>query len=155
MLSISDEERKMLLPRKGANLGRKPLHITEQMIKDAEVLSGRGLTYAQIAHYFGIHETTFYRKIEEFPALGEALMKGKSKTISQVAGKLIELIKGGSVPAAIFYLKTQAGWKDLDGNSKDYNEASEVQEKKKLTTGTKDPNEAAKVYQQIMLKGKK
>lgn len=134
--------------------GAKPEFIvTPELIKDAETLSGRGLTRKQVADYFGISERHLYAKMNEYPDLKVALTQGKAKTISFVAGKLIEQIKGGDVKAMMFYLKTQAGWRDVSTivveQEPDHNDDDD------LKLNTSDPNEASKIYQQIMLKGKK
>ena len=136
-------------------LGRPPFEFTEAMIKNASTLSGQGLTHKQIAAFFGIGTNTFYMKMKEYPELREAVTKGKSKMISFVAGHLIQQIKNGSTTATIFYLKTQAGWKEVDPNDPTPPEfEDEKVPPQKLELNTNDPNEAAKVYQQIMLRGK-
>lgn len=139
-------------PNKG-KVGKPPEFIVnEEIIRDAETLSGRGLTRKQVADYFGISERHLYAKMNEYPDLKLALTKGKAKTISFVAGKLIEQIKGGDVKAMMFYLKTQAGWRDVSTivveHEPDHNDDD-------ISINTSDPNEASKIYQQIMLKGKK
>lgn len=129
------------------------LQITEQLIKDAEALSGRGLTRKQVADYFGISERWLYAKMNEFPDLKLALTKGKAKTIALVAGKLIEQVKSGDTKAMMFYLKTQAGWRDVSTIVIEQDPSSDDDDDLKINTS--DPNEASKIYQQIMLRGKK
>ena len=46
------------------------------------------------------------------PEVYERYKKGKAKAIQKMAGGLIEQAVSGNTAAAIFYLKTQAGWKD-------------------------------------------
>lgn len=134
--------------------GKPPeFFVTEELIKDAETLSGRGLTRKQVADYFGISERHLYAKMNEYPDLKLALTKGKAKTISFVAGKLIEQIKMGDVKAMMFYLKTQAGWRDVSTIVVEHEPETDGDDDLKLNTS--DPNEASKIYQQIMLKGKK
>lgn len=132
---------------------KKRVEITDEVIKQVEFLSGRGLTEYQIAAYFGISDVTFQTYKNDNPKLMETLRKGKSKTISFVSGQLIEQIRRGSTSATIFYLKCQAGWKDPNAasNKKNDDESDESNEPKDLKTGTSDPNEASKIYQQIML----
>ena len=134
--------------------GKPPeFSVTDELIKDAETLFGRGLTRKQVADYFGISERHLYAKMNEYPDLKLALTKGKAKTISFVAGKLIEQIKGGDVKAMMFYLKTQAGWRDVSTIVVEHEPENDGDDDLKLNTS--DPNEASKIYQQIMLKGKK
>ena len=143
-------------PQKKHKGGREvALVFTEEMLKEVEVLAGRGLTQKQIAGYFGIGLSTIENYARNNPDLKKALVRGKSKTISFVAGKLIEQIKAGSTSATIFYLKTQAGWAEPDPNNPPPpDDDEEKAPPQKLELNTKDPNEAAKVYQQIMLRGK-
>lgn len=78
------------------------------------------LTKAQLADYFGMCENT-YRKLEEGdPILYEAYKKGKAKAIAIVASNLVNQAQKGNIAAAIFYLKTQAKWKEtIDLTSSD------------------------------------
>jgi len=72
------------------------------------------LTKSQLADYFGISETTFRAIEERQPEVSDAYKKGKGKAIASVAGNLVNQAQNGNVTAAIFYLKTQAGWKEQD-----------------------------------------
>jgi len=127
--------------------------LLEESLKEMEILSGRGLTLRQIAHYFDISLSALEKYSKKHPQLRAALRRGKSKTISYVSGKLIEQIKAGSTSATIFFLKTQAGWKDPNLVASNY-ESDEKVSASKLSTKTTDPNEAARAYQQIMLREK-
>lgn len=122
--------------RKEGKVGRRMIEFTDDAIKKAEVLAGRGLTFEQIANYFGIGKTTFYRKMNENPELEMALLRGKAKTISMVSGKLLEQINDGNVPATIFYLRTQARW-TIPDSDKDQESDHNNQETQKLETGSK------------------
>lgn len=135
----------------------RPLFIfTEEKIKEVEVLSGRGLTQKQISDYLGISKSCFAYKMNQNEELRKAYLKGRAKTISYVSGKLIEQINAGNTLAAIFYLKTQAGWKppqdEESNNKKDYYSNEEVDQSSDndIKIDTNDPNEAAKIYQKIM-----
>jgi hypothetical protein len=72
------------------------------------------LTKAQLADYYGISETTFRAIEERQPEVSDAYKKGKGKAIASVAGNLVNQAQNGNTTAAIFYLKTQAGWKEQD-----------------------------------------
>jgi len=72
------------------------------------------LTKGQLADYFGISETTFREIERRQPEVSDAYKKGKGKAIAGVAGNLINQAQNGNVAAAIFYLKTQAGWRESD-----------------------------------------
>ena len=65
-----------------------------------------------MADYFGISETTFRQVEERQPDVSDAYKRGKAKAIGNVAKNLIQQAQTGNIAAAIFYLKTQAGWKE-------------------------------------------
>lgn len=138
--------------RPGAKLGRKrEFEITDEILQQVEALGGRGLTQIQICDYFGISQFTWTNRAKETPELKLAFKRGKSKQIAKVSGKLIEQINGGSVPATIFYLKTQAGWRDESLHENEHKESDAVPN---MTINVNDPIEAAKLYQEFMRKPK-
>lgn len=122
--------------------------VDDQKLDEIAILAGKGLTINQICAYYGITYTTWLKRTYEHPELKLAFKMGKVKMISSVSGELIKRIKGGNVPATIFYLKTQAGWKET--SDVDIDPDDEIA-KKDLKIDTNDPIEAAKIYQQIML----
>jgi hypothetical protein len=76
----------------------------------------------------GIHLHTLLRKRGQCAAFAEELKRGKAKGISAVANKMWEMAIGGNVVACIFFLKSQAGWRELqqvDVNVVDAEEQSE------------------------------
>ena len=83
----------------------------ENMAK-LEALAGYGLTTDQIAPIFKISRTTFFELMDRRPAVREAWETGKSKGLSMVAQTLHKRAVDGDMTAAIFYLKTQGGWRD-------------------------------------------
>jgi len=70
------------------------------------------LSTEQIADYLGIGRTTFYTIMDRQPAVSERYKRGRAKAIGSVSQSLIKKAIAGDNTAAIFYLKTQAGWKD-------------------------------------------
>lgn len=117
-------------------------------LEDVETLAGMGLTMQQIAHYYGLSASGWFKAMQRQPELTAVACKGKAKTIAMVSGKLMELVKNGDRVAIIFYLKTQARWSeakdvevetppDTDPNSK--------------LDGVTDPVAAARIYQQVMM----
>ena len=91
--------------------GRPPVVLTPKQIDEVETLSAV-LSQEQIADYFGINRNTFHNITKRQPEVYERYKKGKAKAIQKMAGGLIEQATSGNTAAAIFYLKTQAGWKD-------------------------------------------
>lgn len=89
--------------------GRPETILTDEQIAEIEQIA-KYLTIEQIADYFGIGSSTFYRIKQKDPRVSMAYKKGKTIGIKHVASKLMALIDQGDVTAIIFYLKTQAGW---------------------------------------------
>ena len=85
----------------------------EDMLQEVDQLADK-LTVEQMANYFNIGKTTFYAVCKRQPELMERYKRGKSKRIQQVVSKLYEKIEDGDTACTIFYLKTQAGWKEQE-----------------------------------------
>ena len=83
-------------------------------LKQVESLAANGLTQEQIACALGISEQTFYKRKRDNIEFIDAIKRGKAKGIALVTNKLMESIKGGNMTGMIFFLKTQAGWKETN-----------------------------------------
>jgi hypothetical protein len=70
------------------------------------------LTTAQMADYFGIGRTTFFAIMEREPEIAARYKRGKARAIGAIAQNLIQKARGGDTTSMIFYLKTQAGWRE-------------------------------------------
>jgi hypothetical protein len=92
---------------------RPKIEFTDEDIKKVEELAA-SLTKQQIADYFGICFNTFQRLVTEDDRVTEAYRRGKAKAVIDVAGSVLSEARTGNMQAAIFYLKTQAGWKETD-----------------------------------------
>lgn len=77
-----------------------------------EELASQGLTLVQISSALGVGETTFYDRKKCSKDFEEAIKKGKAKGIAHVTNKLRAQTDEGNTTATIFFLKTQAGWKE-------------------------------------------
>lgn len=86
-------------------------YITPEELKEVEELA-EGLTMQQIAEYFGVNRNTFAKIMERQPEVNEHYKKGKSKVIADISSKLVAKARGGDTAAQMFYLKTQARWKE-------------------------------------------
>lgn len=130
---------------KKKKLGRKrEWEVTDKILQEVEALSGRGLTVALIQNYYGISSHTWKNRCNENEELRRSFLRGKAKQIVHVSGKLIEQINAGSTQATIFYLKTQAQWRD---------ESLQEDKEKEIPSvniNVNDPIEAVKVYQQFI-----
>ncbi len=96
------------------DIGGRPKFVFEQdQIANLEQLASY-LTKGQLADYYGISENTFRAVEERQPEVFEAYKKGRAKQTVIMAQNLVQMAMAGNVTAAIFYLKTQSGWKEQE-----------------------------------------
>lgn len=93
--------------------GRPMKTLSPEQTEEVEKLASM-LNKKQIAEYYGMTEKTFRAVEERQKEVFTAYKRGKSKAIVSVAGNLIKQAQNGNTSAAIFYLKTQAGWKETE-----------------------------------------
>ena len=91
--------------------GRPAVVFDDVMTRQYEELASV-LTKAQCADFFGISLTTLKEVEKRQPEVYDSYKKGKSQAIANVANNLVKQAKDGNMSAAIFYLKTQAGWSE-------------------------------------------
>lgn len=91
--------------------GRPPVVFTEEQTAQVFALASC-LTKAQMADYFGICENTLREVERRQPEVSEAYKKGRANAIFEVADNLIMKAKEGDTTSQIFFLKTQAGWRE-------------------------------------------
>jgi len=94
--------------------------LTEEQIIQIEAL-GAVLSKEQIADYFGMSKKTLSAIFERQPETLTRYKKGKAKAIASVAGGLLKDAMAGDPAQRMFYLKTQAGWRE----TKDLNHKSD------------------------------
>lgn len=70
------------------------------------------LTIEQIADYFGINRRTFHLMRNRSPEIDALYKAGKARANAKMAQSLIKTGMDGNVSAQIFYLKTQARWRE-------------------------------------------
>lgn len=101
----------------------KPPHQpTEESRKQAELLSGFGLTYEQIGLIVGVSKPTLMKYY------GDELKLGKVKATAKVAKTLFQQATREDRPnisAAIFWMKCQGGWKEAREQDKGIKEQRE------------------------------
>lgn len=105
----------------GPDGGRPEIVLTPDEIAQVEALAAV-LNAEQIADYFGIGRTTFYEIMKRQPDVAERYKAGKSKAVASIASGLLTQARKGNIAAMIFYLKTQAGWREtthVDHSSSD------------------------------------
>jgi len=85
--------------------------LTKEQISEVQTLASV-LSQEQIADYFGIQMKTFRAICERQPEVFTQYKRGKAKAIGVVAQGLLQKARNGDTTSAIFYLKTQAGWRE-------------------------------------------
>jgi hypothetical protein len=99
--------------RQGDGGGRPPVVFSQEQVAQVEALAAV-LSKGQMADYFGLSETTLRAIEDRQPEVSDAYKRGKSKAIAGVAGNLLSQARNGNTSAAMFYLKTQAGWRETE-----------------------------------------
>ncbi len=80
-----------------------------------EAYAERGMEEKYIAQAIGIHPSTLCAKKNEYPELSEAIKRGEANGIAAAAETIMQhIVKKDSLPAAMFYLKCRAGWREND-----------------------------------------
>ncbi len=92
-------------------MARPQILLTEKQCREVETLAAL-LNQDQIADYFGIARNTFRAICERDEEVLERYKRGKAKAIAHVANGLLQKARAGDTTSAIFYLKTQAGWRE-------------------------------------------
>ncbi len=94
-------------------MARPPIELTDAQRAEVETLAAL-LNQDQIADYLGVARNTF-RAIRDRDADIDARYKrGKAKAIAHVANGLLQKARSGDTASMIFFLKTQAGWRETD-----------------------------------------
>ena len=84
----------------------RPKWIPDELVcRKAREMASKGLTVTQIAHCLGVSDATVYERQKEFPEFSEAIKKGRSEGIHEVANALYDKAVGGDTTSIIFYLK--------------------------------------------------
>jgi len=92
-------------------MGRTMLTLTDAQKAEVETLAAV-LTAEQVADYFGIGRRTFYSMMVRDEEIAARYKRGKAKAIGVIAQGLINKARGGDTTSMIFFLKTQAGWRE-------------------------------------------
>ena len=91
----------------------KPIELTDIQRQEVETLAAL-LNQEQIADYLGIGRTTFHRLMQRDPDIEARYKRGKAKAIAHVAKGLLQKARSGDTTSSIFYLKTQADWRETE-----------------------------------------
>jgi hypothetical protein len=92
-------------------MARPRKELTDEQIAQVRKLAAV-LTMEQIADFLGISDNTLRARMNEDPRVFEAYKRGKGEALAGVATNLMQQARDGNTTAAIFYLKTQGGWRE-------------------------------------------
>lgn len=92
-------------------MGRPRKDLTAEQVEQVEKLAAV-LNQEQIADFLGISDRTLRRKMWENEHISSAFARGRACATHGIGSNLIQQANAGNIQAAIFYLKTQAGWKE-------------------------------------------
>lgn len=104
-------------------MARPTITLSPHQIAEVETLAAL-LSQDQIADYLGISRATFHALCKREPDVAESYRRGKAKAIAHVANGLLQKARAGDRTAAIFYLKTQAGWRETEAMAHSSEQAS-------------------------------
>ncbi len=92
---------------------RAPITLDVEQCREVETLAAL-LSQEQIADYFGIARNTFRAICARDEEVAARYKRGKARAIAHVANGLLQKARTGDTACAIFYLKTQGGWRETD-----------------------------------------
>lgn len=91
--------------------GRPRIELTDADLQIIEEYAGE-LTAEQLADLLGISRTTLFNRINDTDDVSVRYKRGRAEQIKKIASRLTARANAGDITAMIFYLKTQAGWKE-------------------------------------------
>ena len=106
--------------KQGDGGGRPMIVFDEAQIAQVEALAAV-MSKRQLCDYMSVGETTFREIGGRQPEVSDAYKRGKAKAIGSIGQSLIQQAKNGNIAAAIFYLKTQAGWRETEQEQSNQN----------------------------------
>jgi hypothetical protein len=95
------------------NNGRPRKSLTDEQKAQVEALASV-LSQDQIADYFGITRPTFVAIMDRDPDVLLRYKRGKARAIKDVSQGLLQKALQGDTVCMMFYLKTQAGWRETN-----------------------------------------
>ena len=98
----------------GCVMACQPMQLTDAQKAEVETLAAVPTT-DQIVDFFGIGRRTFCSLMERDEEVAARYKKGKARAIGAIAQTLISKARAGDTTSMIFYLKTQAGWRETAG----------------------------------------
>ena len=98
----------------------KKIKLTDAQIVEVEKLSAV-LNQESISDYLEISHDTFKRICDRDERVLRAYKKGRASAANEIGSSLIAKALDGDTTCQIFYMKTQAGWKEAKEAPEDQN----------------------------------
>jgi hypothetical protein len=92
-------------------VGRPRKTLTPEQVEQVGKLASV-LTLEQIADFLEISDSTLRRRMNEDKTVLTAYKKGRARAGAAIGGNIIQQARDGNITAAIFYAKTQMGWRE-------------------------------------------
>lgn len=99
--------------KQGEGGGRPRIVLTKEQLAEVGTLAPY-LTADQLADTIGVSRAKFFELLKEDKEVSGLYKKGKGRAVANVAKNLVNQAENGNTIASIFYLKTQAGWKETE-----------------------------------------
>lgn len=94
-----------------AKAGRPRTELDERQVIELETLAAV-MNQEQIADYMGIPARTLREIMSRDDSISAAYKRGRARAVGTVGQSLLRSATEGNITAQIFYLKTQAGWRE-------------------------------------------
>ncbi len=148
---VTDE----VLKKQNPKGGRKPsILLTNELLEQISKLASQGLSQKMVAYYLGVSLPCWHQKKKKHPEMREAYVRGRGQGVAFVSGRLMGFIEHGTPAVAMdatkYYLSRVGEFTETIVDDEEDQEDNSKKVHKPLKIPTKDPIEAARIYQQIM-----
>lgn len=93
--------------------GREMTTLTSAQLAEMPTLSAV-LSVEQMADYYGIPRSTFWAMLQRDETLARVYQRGRASAFRDVGNSVLTKARAGDMVAAVFFLKTQARWRETD-----------------------------------------
>lgn len=109
--------------------------LNAEELEQVEKLSGV-LNAKQLADFLGIDRATFFRIKDRQPEVEERYNRGRARVVGEIGRTLVQKALDGDNASMMFYLKTQAGWRETQGIDHTSSDGSVTPTKIELVTAS-------------------
>lgn len=109
--------------------------LNAEELDQVEKLSGV-LNAKQLADFLGIDRATFFRIKDRQPEVEERYNRGRARIVGEIGRTLVQKALDGDNASMMFYLKTQAGWRETQGIDHTSSDGSVTPTKIELVTAS-------------------